>query len=140
MCKSSTNHVLLAYYSITSSIDLLSNFLPSNIWNFIFIKFIEKFPSFYRFNIILVIINKLTKYVILISFYDIITSTELAWIFVLHMFSKYDVSSYITSNYGLEFILNFFHYLDTALEIHHFTLGYHPKYNKQIEYTNQTLK
>ena len=140
MYKSSTNHMSLVCdpnYSITSSIDLLSNFLSPNIWNFIFIKFIEKFPLFYRFNTILVITKKLTKYVILIYFYDIITSTKLAWIFVLYMFSKHNVSSYVTSNYSLEFILN---YLDTVLEIHHFTLGYHPKCNEQIEYTNQTLK
>ena len=57
------------------------------------------------------------------------------------MFSKHGVPSHITSNRGLEFVSNFFHSLDTTLDIQlYFTLGYYLKGDKQTECTNQTLE
>jgi len=70
--------------------------------------FIEKLPSFSEFDTILVIVNWLTKQMIFIPAYDTITSTNLACLFVLHVFSKHGVPSHITSNRGLEFVSNFF--------------------------------
>jgi len=68
-------------------------------------------------------------------------SVDLACLFVLYLFSKHDVSFYITSDRGLEFVSNFFHSLGTALDMWlYFTLGYHPKDNGQTEHMNQTLK
>ena len=52
----------------------------------------------------------------------------LSYLFVLYMFSKHDIPSYITSNKGLDFVSNFFCSLDIALNIQlYFTLNYHPK-------------
>ena len=57
------------------------------------------------------------------------------------MFSKYSVPSHVTSDKGLEFMLNFFCPLGTALDMQlHFTSGYHSEGDKQTEYTNHTLK
>jgi len=57
------------------------------------------------------------------------------------MFSKHGVSSHVTSDRGSEFMSNFFHSLDTALDTQlYFTLDYHPKGDGQIKHTNQTLK
>ena len=42
---------------------------------------------------------------------------DLAHLFVLYVFSKYSISSYVTSDKGLEFVSNFLHSLDTALDI-----------------------
>jgi len=68
-------------------------------------------------------------------------SIDLICPFVLHLFSKHGVSFYVTSDRGLEFVSNFFHSLDTALDMWlHFTLGYHPKCNGQTECMNQTLE
>ena len=89
----------------------------------------------------MVIVNWLTKQAIFISAHDTITSADLACLFVLHVFSKHSVPSYVTSNRGSEFVSNFFRSLGTALNIWlHFTSGYHPKGDRQTEYTNQTLK
>ena len=78
---------------------------------------------------------------IFIPAHDTIISADLAYLFVLHVFSKYGVPSYITSNRGSEFVSNFFHFLSIALNMQlHFTLGYYLKGNEQTEYMNQTLK
>jgi len=78
---------------------------------------------------------------IFIPIYDTITSVDLAYLFVLHLFSKHSIPSYVTSNRGLEFVSNFFHFLGTALDMQlHFTLDYHSKDDGQTQCTNQTLK
>ena len=70
--------------------------------------FIEKLPLSSRFDIILVIVNQLTKQAIFISAHDTIMSINLAYLFILHVFSKHSVPSHINSDRGSEFILNFF--------------------------------
>ena len=57
--------------------------------------FIEKLLSSSVFDTILVIINWLTKQVIFIPAHDTIMSTDLAHLFVLHVFSKHGIPSYI---------------------------------------------
>ena len=115
--------------------------IPEQPWNSISIDFIEKLPSSSRFDTILVIVDRLTKQAIFIPAHDTITSTDLAHLFVLHVFSKHSVPSHITSDKGLEFVSNFFWSLGTALDIWlHFTLGYHPKDNGQTEHTTQTFE
>jgi len=79
--------------------------------------FIKKLLSFSGFDTILVIVDQLTKQVIFIPAHNTITSTALAYLFILHMFSKHSILFYVTSNRGLEFVFNFFHFLSTALDI-----------------------
>ena len=62
-------------------------------------------------------------------------------LFVLHVFSKHSVPFHVISDRGLEFVLNFFHFLGTALNMWlHFTSDYYPEGDEQTEHTNQTLK
>ena len=103
--------------------------------------FIEKLLSFSGFDTILVIVDQLTKQAIFIPTHNIITSADLAHLFVLHMFSKHGVPSHVISDRGSEFVSNFFWSLGTALYIQlYFTSGYHPKGNRQTKCTNQTLE
>ena len=103
--------------------------------------FIKKLLSFSRFDTILVIVDWLTKQTIFILVHDTIISVDLAHLFVLHVFSKHSISSHVTSNRDLEFVLNFFQFLDTAFDMWlHFTSGYHPEDDGQTKHTNQTLK
>ena len=57
--------------------------------------FIEKLLSSSVFDTILVIINWLTKQVIFIPTHDTIMSTDLAHLFVLHVFSKHSIPSHV---------------------------------------------
>jgi len=79
--------------------------------------FIKKLSLFSRFNTILVIVSWLTKQAIFIPTHDTIMSTDLAHLFVLYVFSKHGISSHITSNRSLEFVLNFFYSLGTTLDM-----------------------
>jgi len=89
----------------------------------------------------LVIVDQLTKQVIFIPAHDTITSTDLARLFILHVFFKHGVLSHVTSNRGLELVSNFFLSLGTALDMQlHFTSGCHPKGDGQTERMNQTLE
>jgi len=100
--------------------------------------FIKKLLSFSGFNTILIIVDQLTKQAIFIPAHDTITFTDLACLFILHVFSKHSVSSHVTLDRGLEFVSNFFCSLGTALNI--VTLGYHPKGDGQTKCMNQILE
>ena len=103
--------------------------------------FIEKLLSSSGFDTILVIVDWLTKQVIFIPAHDTITSVDLARLFILHVFSKHGIPSYVTSDRGLEFMSNFFQSLGTTLDMRlHFTSGYHPEGDGQTKCTNQTLE
>jgi len=83
----------------------------------------------------------LTKQAIFTLAHDTIISSDLACLFVFHVFSKHGISSHVTSDRGSEFMSNFFHSLGTALNMQlHFTSGYHPECDEQTKHMNQTLK
>jgi len=89
----------------------------------------------------LVIVDWLTKQAIFILAHDTITFADLACLFVLYVFSKHSVSSYVIFDRGLGFVLNFFHSLDTTLDMWlHFTSYYHlkemDKLNTQTRYSS----
>ena len=103
--------------------------------------FIKKILSSSRFDTILVIVDWLTKQAIFIPAHDTITSMDLAHLFILHVFFKYDILSHVISDRGSEFVSNFFWSLGTALDMWlHFTSGYHPKGDGQTKCMNQTLE
>jgi len=129
----------LQYHKLYRSLKQLP--ISEQLENSIFIDFIEKLLSFSEFDTILVIVNWLTKQAIFIPVHDTIMFMNLAYLFVLYMFSKYSVPSHVISNKGLEFVSDFFHSLSTALNMWlHFTSDYHSEGNGQTKHMNQTLK
>ena len=104
-------------------------------------NFIEKLLPLSDYNTILVIVNQLSKQDIFVPIVDIITLYKLAKLFLIHVFSKHGIPSYITSDCGIKFISNFFRSLEMTLNIKlHFTSGYHSERDSQMECTNQTLE
>ena len=84
--------------------------------------------------------TRLSKQGIFIATHDIITS-DLALLFVIHIFLKHGVPAHVTCDQGSKFILHVFQSLGMALDMKlHFTLGYHPEGDGQTEHTNQTLE
>ena len=103
--------------------------------------FIEHLPVSKGFTAILVVVDRFTKQSIFIPTHDTITSTQLAKLFVIHVFSKHGVPSHVTSDCGSEFVSHFFRSLGKALDMKlHFTSGYHPEGDGQTECVNQTLE
>jgi hypothetical protein len=143
MSRTFANRVSLACnpnLNVTNPTEILSSFQYwTSPWNSISMDFIEKLPSStgFGFDSILVIIDGLSKQAIFIPMHNTITSAELAHLFLIHVFSKHGVPSHVTSDWGSEFILHFFHSLGLALD---FTSRYHPEGDGQTEWTNQTLE
>ena len=79
--------------------------IPEKPWNSISIDFIEHLPSSSGYMSILVVVDRLSKQAIFIPTHDTITLQELAQLFVIHMFSKHGIPSYITSDCGVENLL-----------------------------------
>ena len=111
--------------------------IPERPWNSISMDFIEKLPLSSGFDIILVIVDRLTKQAIFIPAHDTIMSADLARLFILHVFSKHGISFYVTSDRGSEFVSNFFQSLGTTLDMWlHFTSSYHPEGDGQTKCMN----
>ena len=90
---------------------------------------------------ILVVVDRLSKQGIYITTHDTTTSSDLAWLFIIHVFSKHGVPAHVTCDRGSEFISHFFQSLGMALDMKlYFTSGYHPEGDGQTEHTNQTLE
>src|SRR5260221_11371985 len=103
--------------------------------------FIEQLPASEGFSTILVVVNRLTKQAILIPSHDTVNAPQVARLFLTHIFSKHGVLAHITLDCGSEFILHFFHSLGKLLRMRlHFTLGYHPEGDGQMEHANQVLE
>src|ERR1700761_4918414 len=115
--------------------------IPDRPWDSISMDLIEHLPPSLGFTAILVIVDRLSKQGIFIPTTDEINASELANLFVLHVFSKHGVPSHVTSDRGSEFVSHFFHSLGEALNMKlHFTAGWHPSADGQTERVNQTLE
>ena len=113
--------------------------IPSCPWNSISMDFIEHLLVSKGFTAILVVVDRLTKQSIFIPMHDTITSTQLAELFVIHVFSKHGIPSHVTSDCGSKFVSHFFRSLSKALDMKlHFTSSYHLEGNGQTEHVNQT--
>src|SRR6266436_833282 len=115
--------------------------IPSRLWSSISMDFIKQLPDSKGFSTILVIIDCLTKQVIFIPSHNMVDAPQVVRLFLIHIFSKHRVPAHITSDRGSEFVSHFFHSLGKLLQMRlHFTLGYHPEGDGQMECANQVLE
>jgi len=121
-------------YNTTSSMEYSSNFWFLNL---ISINFIKKLSFTSSYDTILVTIDWLSKHAIFVLIVDTITLHELSKLFVIYIFSKHSVLSYITSIQESKFVSNFFWSSETTLDIKlYFTFRYHSKRDVQTKHTN----
>jgi Integrase zinc binding domain/Integrase core domain len=115
--------------------------VPLRPWESISMDFIEQLPDSEGFTAILVVVDRFTKQGLFIPTHNTITSTQLAKLFIIHVFSKHGVPSHVTSDRGSEFVSCFFRSLGKALNMKlHFTSRYHLEGDGQMERINQTLE
>ena len=118
--------------------DLLKQLpIPSQSWESILMDFIEQFPESKSYTDILVVMDRLTKQAIFVPNRRTIDIEELLEVFIYEVFSKHSIPSHVTLDRDSEFVSKFFRSLANALNIKlHFTSGYHPEADSQIEHTN----
>src|SRR3984893_9955139 len=115
--------------------------IPKKPWNSISMDFIEQLPESSGFTAILVVVDRFMKQGIFIPMTNEVNSAELAHLFILHIFSKHGVLLHVISDHGSKFVSRFFHSLGKVLDMTlHFTSGYHPEGDRQMERTNQMLE
>jgi len=103
--------------------------------------FIEQLPDSDGYTAIFVVVDRLSKQAIFMPCQDTINAEGLARLFLEHVFAKHGVPQHISSDRGSEFVSRFFRSLAALLNIKiHYTSGYHPSANGQVERLNQTLE
>ena len=139
MYNNSVSSVSFVYdpsHNVTSPMDLSNNFLFLNDHGILFLWTSSR-NSCHPLGLIL-FWSQLTG---LSSRQSLSLPMTPSHLFVLHVFSKHSVPFHVISDKGLKFVLNFFHFLGTALNMWlHFTSDYHSEGDEQTEHTNQTLK
>src|SRR5258707_11654589 len=115
--------------------------IPSQLWSSISMDFIKQLPASEGFSAILVVVDQLTKQVIFIPSHDTVNAPQVVQLFLNHVFSKHRVPAHVTLDWSSEFVSHFFHSLGKLLQMRlHFTLGYHPEGDGQMEHANQVLE
>jgi hypothetical protein len=115
--------------------------LPDRPWDSISMDFIEELPNSNGNNSILVVVDRLSKQVVFIPTTVNCSAEDVARLFLIHVFSKHGVPQHVSSDRGSEFVSHFFRSLSALLGITiHFTSGYHPEANGQVERMNQSLE
>ena len=103
--------------------------------------FIEGLPLSSDCDSILVIVDRLTKYVTFIECCKTDSAMELAMLFLKHVFAKHGTPHNIVSNQGKLFISKFWSLLCHLLNIKvNLSTAYHPETDGQTECVNQILK
>src|SRR5260370_24316136 len=103
--------------------------------------FIKQLTASEGFTVILVIVDRLTKQSLFIPTHNTVDAPQLARLFLTHVFSKHGTLGHVTSDHGTEFMSHFFCSLGSLLSMKlHFTSGYHPEGDGQMEWINQVLE
>src|SRR5258707_1274842 len=115
--------------------------IPGQPWESISMDFIEQLPALEGFTAILVIVDRLTKQSLFIPTHDTVDAPQIARLFLTHVFSKHGTPGHVTSDRRTEFVSHFFCSLGSLLSMKlHFTSGYHPEGDSQMEWINQVLE
>jgi hypothetical protein len=121
--------------------------IPDRPWESISADFIVELPpsiasdSGSTHNAILVVVDRLTKMVHFIPTTTTATASDLARLYVTHVFSKHGVPSDIVSDRGSTFTSQFMTALGRLLNIKlNFSTAFHPETDGQTERTNQQIE
>ena len=116
-------------------------------WQNIIMDFIVKLPKSEdsitntKYDSILIIVNKLTKYTHLISYNKKFTAKQTAWVVLDRVIRYHRISEIITLDKDRIFTSNFWQILMTEIKTKLKLLTvYHPQTDGQTERTNQTLE
>ena len=110
-------------------------------WSFLSMDFIDQLPLSDNFDSILVVVDRFTKMALFIPTRTDITSSELATLFIQHIFSKHGLPADVVSDRGSKFTSSLWRDLNKALGIHQsLSTAYHPQTDGQTERINQIVE
>lgn len=115
--------------------------ISETIWQNISINFIEGLPQSHNKSVIMVMVDKLSKYAHFISLKHPYTATSVAQAFLDNIYKLHGLSQTIVSDIYVVFLSKFWQSLFDVqgVHLHHSTI-YHPQSDGQTEAVNKYLE
>jgi len=115
--------------------------IPSRPWQHISIDLITGLPESNGYNAILVIVDRLSKMIILVAIRDTLTSLQTAEIYRDHVWSKHGLPRKVISDRGPQFAAQFMKDLHTLIGVEtNLSTAFHPQTDGQTERINQEVE
>jgi transposase InsO family protein len=115
--------------------------IPDKAWDIVSLDFVEGLPKSGKYDTILVVIDKFTKYGHFLPLSHPYTAHDVAQIYVDHIYKLHGLPKIIISNRDKVFTSNFWQQLfkitDTTLNM---SSSYHPQTDGQTERLNQCME
>jgi len=119
----------------------MPNSIPEKPWTHILADFITKLPLAQGYNLILVVVNKLTKMIHFIPTTEKTLAKGLARLFRDNMWKLYGLPKSIISDRGPQFTAGLMQELNEMLGIKSkLSMAFHPQTDRQTERVNQELE
>jgi len=119
----------------------MPNSIPKKLWSYISADFIMKLPLAQEYNLILVVVNKLTKMAHFISTIEKTTARELARLFRDNVWKLHGLPESIISDRRPQFAVGVMKELNTMLGINSkLSIVFHPQIDGQTKRMNQELE
>ena len=115
--------------------------IPKKPWTSISMDFIVDLPPSKGFDSIFVVVDRLTKKAHFVPCNKIVTSEEIARLFIDNVYKYHGLPDDIISNRGTQFTSKFWQSLFKILQVEiKLSSAYHPQIDGQTERVNQVLE
>lgn len=115
--------------------------IPEQAWQNISMDFIEGLPNSHGKEVIVVIVDKLTKYIHFFCFVTPLTAKKVANLFMEHVYKLHGLSKDIVSDRDKFFLSRFWQCIFKQLQVNlSMYSAYHPKSDVQSERVNRCLE
>ncbi|GJW51736.1 retrotransposon-related protein [Tanacetum coccineum] len=114
--------------------------IPTHVWSEISMDFIESLPKSQGKSVILVVVDRLSKYAHFMPLQHPFTASDVAKLFLNNIYKLHGLPKVIVSDRDKVFISHFWQSLFKVLKVQlHLSTAYHPQTDGQTEVVNRSL-